>query len=497
MLDLRLQVSDSRIMADVNAAHMRQRRFLVALSFPGERREFIAGVARVLADRYGQDKVLYDEFHEAELARPDLDIYLGRLYREHSELVVPFYCVDYERKKWCKLEWRQMRDIIVNAEEHRIMPFRFDDTPVPGVLSIDGYIRVNNRSAQEIAELIIERMALNETTSGQGSPKSDALPPANRAPIPLPSIEAAIASMGKPPSGLGRGSLSFYLFSSFGRISETSPASVFYKVEGKAQAELLCGLFRREYADAGGLTAFHYVEATAVSIEEQVLLEEALDLLSTYSDPDPGLYEPEPSREMLLRAQYALRAGTWEALLRGHAAVSQEPAPSTGDTNRAATDQLPTMPPLEWRNAGLGLLMLLAQVYYRILECIITQASWFVVLDLELNQSYLWAVESISNLLKNHEDLKDFPMAFEPIFPDLYPSTIRDVDWDDMVAPDAERFLSTVQKYVHSKGLYEPEKNSPAWRIIELFRPSVDTAIERAIAYHTRIDEHRKRVFGS
>ena len=127
------------------------------------------------------------------------------------------------------------------------------------------------------------------------------------------------------------------------------------------------------------------------------------------------------------------------------------------------------------------------------LEATISTASWFTALDTELNQSYFWAVKNITNLLKNHEDLKDFPIAFEPLFPDLYPSTIGDLDWQDMVAPDAERFLSTVQQYVHSKGMYEPEKGSPAWTFIEMFRPSIEIAVERAVAYSKRMSQYTER----
>src|SRR5690606_23140233 len=107
------------------------------------------------------------------------------------------------------------------------------------------------------------------------------------------------------------------------------------------------------------------------------------------------------------------------------------------------------MPVEDRRVSGLILLMLLAQAYYKMLESVISMASWCSALDVELNHSYLWVTSSLTNLLKNHEDLKDFPVEFKPIFDDLYPSTVRDLDWEDMVAPEAERFLSTVQRYVH------------------------------------------------
>lgn len=49
--------------------------------------------------------MLYDRYHEAEFARPDLDVYLPNLYATESELIVIFLCPDYAKKRWCKLEW--------------------------------------------------------------------------------------------------------------------------------------------------------------------------------------------------------------------------------------------------------------------------------------------------------------------------------------------------------------------------------------------------------
>ena len=155
------------------------------------------------------------------------------------------------------------------------------------------------------------------------------------------------------------------------------------------------------------------------------------------------------------------------------------------------------MSPEDRLNSALNLLFLLAQAYYKILESVVGSASWFCALDLELNESYLWTVSNLNNLLANHEDLRDFPESFEAVFPDLYPSTVVDVDWQDMVAPDVEKFLSTVQRYVRSKGIYSPEQSSPAWIFVELFRPSAEEAVERALAYSKRMRDHARKVFGA
>jgi hypothetical protein len=295
--------------------------------------------------------------------------------------------------------------------------------------------------------------------------------------------------------------MELYLFASTAGNQDESSRAVFYKIDGESLATSLCSLFTKEYADEEPQWNFHSKPVASFQIEERVLMNEMLDWLSQYDDPDPGIYDPAPTQNLLDRAQFAIRATKWEELLRGQAGTKPQnellDAKDSTDEPAVVIEGLPKLSAEDRRNSGLVLLMLLSQAYYKMLECTISMASWGAVLDIELNQSYFWTVASITNLIKNHEDLKDFPTRFEPIFPNLYPSTIRHVEWEDMVAPDAERFLSTVQQYVHSKGIYDPEEGSQAWVFIELYRPSVNTAIERAIAYHKRMQQHWQRLLGS
>lgn len=135
-----------------------KKRFRVALSFPGERRDFVSKVANHLAAAMGDECILYDKFYEAEFARPNLDTYLQTLYHDESELVCVFLCEEYEQKDWCGLEWRAIRDIIKRRRESDIMPLRFDMTEVSGLFSTDGYVWIPDKSPEKIAELIVERL---------------------------------------------------------------------------------------------------------------------------------------------------------------------------------------------------------------------------------------------------------------------------------------------------------------------------------------------------
>lgn len=142
----------------LDRADITSRRFKVALSFPGEKRAYVSKVAEGLSKRLGQDSVFYDEYYKADLARPNLDTLLQKIYHENSDLIVVFVCKEYEEKEWCGLEWRAIRDLIKKRLDKKIMFMRFDDYEVPGIFSLDGHIELRGLSPNEAVDLICQRL---------------------------------------------------------------------------------------------------------------------------------------------------------------------------------------------------------------------------------------------------------------------------------------------------------------------------------------------------
>lgn len=136
--------------------------FKVALSFPGERREYVAAVAGEIKKRLGAGTVFYDKDFTAQLARPNLDVLLQRIYLSNSDLVVVFLSEDYERKEWCGLEWRAIRSIIKSKNDHAVMFMRFDNTDVSGLMTLDGYVDLGDHTPVQAARMIVERVRLND-----------------------------------------------------------------------------------------------------------------------------------------------------------------------------------------------------------------------------------------------------------------------------------------------------------------------------------------------
>lgn len=142
------------------AVDITQHNFDVGLSFPGEARGLVEQVARELEARIGPNAYFYDNNYVSQLARPSLDTLLQDIYRNRSKLIVVFIGADYQRKDWCGVEFRAIREIIMARDDQRIMFVRVDDGAVDGVFRTDGYVDARRFNPAEIAQFITERLAL-------------------------------------------------------------------------------------------------------------------------------------------------------------------------------------------------------------------------------------------------------------------------------------------------------------------------------------------------
>lgn len=154
----RLAVDHTIGRVDRSGRKLQDLHFKVAVSFPGEKRSYVSRIVDVLRGPLGNDAIFYDFDYQAQLARPNLDILLQRIYRDQSDLIVVFLCADYAAKQWCGLEWRAVRDIIKSKQDERVMFVKLDDANIEGLFSIDGFIDGRSHSAKQIAEFIVTRI---------------------------------------------------------------------------------------------------------------------------------------------------------------------------------------------------------------------------------------------------------------------------------------------------------------------------------------------------
>lgn len=243
-----------------------------------------------------------------------------------------------------------------------------------------------------------------------------------------------------------------------------SVSTVFYKAEGEDLARAICDALGNKYGSSAAPPFFQMGTASAMTPTQRSELEDALDLLHGSScDGDEASTVCHAIEE---RRAYARQAAARE-LIFSHG--------------------VPPMSAEESRNASLNLLLMLAEAYYAMLECMVGGTKFGHGSDpgrlSRLNKSYLWITRNLSHLLGNEPDLRDFPSEFRPALPNLFPSALRDYDWEEMVGPGAEPFLATVQDYAARHGASEPEEGSAAWGFLELFRNGIETAMRNAEEY--------------
>lgn len=141
---------------------MSNKRFRIAFSFAGEKREFVSQVADILAKKFGEAAILYDKFHEAEFGNWKLGLILQRLYHDQSEMIVVVVCPDYVKKDWCGLEWVAIHGMLMAGKDREIMLCRFANAEVEGLHENAGFVELDDKPPAQAAERILERLAVNE-----------------------------------------------------------------------------------------------------------------------------------------------------------------------------------------------------------------------------------------------------------------------------------------------------------------------------------------------
>lgn len=134
--------------------------FDVAFSFPGEVRGYVESIAAELERGIGPHSYFYDNNYKEQLARPSLDTLLQEIYKSRSKLVVVFLCEQYQEKKWCGIEFRAIKEIIMERDHQKVMFIKMDEGKVDSVFNTDGYIDGNLHTASEVAKFIQKRVSL-------------------------------------------------------------------------------------------------------------------------------------------------------------------------------------------------------------------------------------------------------------------------------------------------------------------------------------------------
>ncbi|MEZ5513086.1 MAG: TIR domain-containing protein [Steroidobacteraceae bacterium] len=130
--------------------------FEIALSFAGEDRLYVDQVANLL--RSSGVKVFYDLFEESSLWGKNLYDYLSEVYQNRALYTIMFISRHYAGKLWPTHERQAMQARAFQEHQEYVLPARFDDTEIPGILPTVGYISLVNRAPQEFVTLIHKKL---------------------------------------------------------------------------------------------------------------------------------------------------------------------------------------------------------------------------------------------------------------------------------------------------------------------------------------------------
>jgi hypothetical protein len=132
-------------------------RWDVALSFAGAQRDYVERVAQALQER--GVRCFYDADEEIELWGKYLAEELPLIYGERAAAVVVFVSAEYAARDWTRLERRAALARAVRDRREYVLPARFDDTPLPGLLPEVSYIDLRAKTPQQFAAMIATKLA--------------------------------------------------------------------------------------------------------------------------------------------------------------------------------------------------------------------------------------------------------------------------------------------------------------------------------------------------
>ena len=150
------------------------RRWDVALAFAGAQRDYVSQVAAALKAQ--GVRCFYDADEQVRLWETHLTEELPRIYTHETAAVVVFLSADYAGGDWTRMERRaEFSRAVAEAGAH-LLPARFDDSELPGLLPDVKVVDLRRYTPSQFADLITAKLAdlaVVAPTSPVHSPSAD------------------------------------------------------------------------------------------------------------------------------------------------------------------------------------------------------------------------------------------------------------------------------------------------------------------------------------
>jgi hypothetical protein len=136
----------------------------VAISFAGEQRTEAEAIAACLTARHA--KVFYDRYEQADLWGKDLYEHLAGVYQNGARYCLMLVSAAYAEKAWTTHERRSAQARALSQKTEYILPVRFDDTEIPGLLPTVSYLRFQDHGVQGICSILLEKLGSSALPEG-------------------------------------------------------------------------------------------------------------------------------------------------------------------------------------------------------------------------------------------------------------------------------------------------------------------------------------------
>ncbi len=133
-------------------APVRQFPYDVALSYASEQRRYVRRVYKKLIQLGVQ--TFYDEGEVVNLWGKDLEAYLERVFRKMARACVVFVSKHYVSKPWPRFEAQGALARAVQERGEYVLPVRFDDSELPGLLPTIKYVWAKDYTPEQLAEIL-------------------------------------------------------------------------------------------------------------------------------------------------------------------------------------------------------------------------------------------------------------------------------------------------------------------------------------------------------
>jgi hypothetical protein len=152
----------------------------VAISFAGEQREEARAIAECLKDT-GLE-VFFDEYNDADLWGKDLYEHLSDVYQNQAQYCLILVSRAYADKVWTTHERKSAQARALREKREYILPVRFDDTELPGLLPTVGYLDFTRYGAAGVCKAFLRKI-------GQSDPAIESSAPLKVTASPLALIQ--------------------------------------------------------------------------------------------------------------------------------------------------------------------------------------------------------------------------------------------------------------------------------------------------------------------